>query len=177
MLSNSSLEFSYPQLSLSAVSPSEFGRSRFGVFAAHANNVHLPHGTPTSDGQRSAFPLSGFPLSGKSATAMSKSLAFQFAEPRLPIHCHVGSAMSPGPTRPRHFRGFAFRESKSPKFLLVATPNAGTRCSGFVPPVHARIDGLDQIGRSQLAISMCMKSLLSLAPDLPICDGQGSFAA
>jgi hypothetical protein len=149
-------------------------------FAAHANNVHMPHETPTSDGQRVSLPTIGiFPIGKIGNRAVTNSLLSNSPNPesrstvtwvplclRVP-HCHVTSGVS------------RVANPSLQSFCCWKPRVPGSRCSGFVPRVHTRIDGLDQIGRSHLAISMCVKSLLSPTPiyryatarDLPLPEG------
>jgi hypothetical protein len=62
--------------------------------------------------------------------------------------------------------------------LQISSPGKpripGFRYSRFLPPVHARINGLDQVGKSPFAISMCM-GLFPLPLDSPMCDEKRSF--
>jgi hypothetical protein len=61
----------------------------------------------------------------------------------------LGSTMLWDPTPPRQPRDFTDREFATPNILPLEKPEGRDfQYSGSVPPVHARINDLDQIGKS-----------------------------
>jgi hypothetical protein len=142
----------------------KFGKSRFGVRGSreHTFTCHTRPDLRWSTGQPSHY--RDFPYRENRQLRCYKSPALQFAEPRIPIHCHVGSAMPPGPTCHVAFGGSRFASLRLQSSCRLKPRMPGSRCSRSMPPVHTRIDGLDQVGRSHFAISMCMKSLFSPTP-------------
>jgi hypothetical protein len=158
---------------LSAISPSQFGKSAFALsrtLCALLVCFETPNPDPRC--QRSTDPvLLGISLSGNRRMKSSESLTFQI--PNTDVRCHVlYSTPSPWDPSPlgTHYSSVFLSTLKTPKCRIPAPRD-------LVPRVRAPIDGPDQIGKSRIAILTCMQLLHSPTPICRYAMANGSTRA